>query len=520
MYRKMRRFLFIVAGTAVLAVSLSILIINLILVDQFKEEYQAIKTSQIDYFIEQNFKDLEDILYGHAVWTDTIIAIEAGDYDWLYDNATGYIVDDDPMNIDFIYIADESGNHKASYGAYDLNHILHLASVESVLEDKEAASEVIWLGDQVMILSASPLLDNDEENPTGIYVIGRLLGQDELAQLRDLLSSGYVISMDLDTDKVFSSQENNRTTFLTYDLDPDNSVYLKIKFTLSYFIRAYNLSVVFMMVILMVISLIAVTILTLNIKKLVNKISEVIRSVKEIARGDYHVKISDDHLFMMPEVKDLVQSVNAMSTSISDQIDLVNDHASVINDQYFAMIELLVDTVEMNDSYTYHHSVAVSDYALMIGRRMGFDNLHDLELAAKLHDVGKISIPTEILNKPGKLTDEEFDIIKTHSENGYKLLNKNSQFDRVKEGVLYHHEKYNGSGYPQGLKGDEIPLMAQIISVADVFDALTSDRAYRKALDCHTAMAILVEEKGRALNPMIVDIFKEEMEKRNCLNKE
>ena len=124
-----------------------------------------------------------------------------------------------------------------------------------------------------------------------------------------------------------------------------------------------------------------------------------------------------------------------------------------------------------------------------------------------LHDVGKIGVPEEILSKPGKLTDEEFEIVKKHPEMGYEILKPISDFEPILEGVLHHHENPDGSGYPHGLAGDAIPLFAGVLHVVDVFDALTSRRSYRDAFSTEKALSIIRSEAGTKLNAELVDAF-------------
>ncbi|WP_028390282.1 HD domain-containing phosphohydrolase [Bacillus cihuensis] len=149
----------------------------------------------------------------------------------------------------------------------------------------------------------------------------------------------------------------------------------------------------------------------------------------------------------------------------------------------------LVLNVESKDKYTYNHGIRVANYSVKIASKLNFskDQMKDLYLAAELHDIGKINIPLEILQKPGKLTKEEFDIIKKHSKDGADIVSETS-YKYLADIIEQHHERLNGSGYPNALKEDEILLPAKIIGVADTFDAMTEDRAYRKAFSAQFAM--------------------------------
>ena len=177
---------------------------------------------------------------------------------------------------------------------------------------------------------------------------------------------------------------------------------------------------------------------------------------------------------------------------------------------YEESIYSFVDMIERRDSYTAGHSKRVAKYASLIAQKLGLDE-YDVNLihrAGMLHDIGKIEVPDALLLKPDKLTNSEFEIIKTHSKVGYELLSR-EPFYELALIVLYHHENYDGSGYPYGLKGDDIPFLSQIISVADVYDALTTNRAYRKALSKEEAIKIIEKESGKKFNPKIVKVAKE-----------
>jgi HD-GYP domain-containing protein (c-di-GMP phosphodiesterase class II) len=175
----------------------------------------------------------------------------------------------------------------------------------------------------------------------------------------------------------------------------------------------------------------------------------------------------------------------------------------------FESTRALVAAIDKKDHYTSGHSERVGYLARLIGRRMGVpaSELQVLEISGLLHDVGKIGIPEGILCKPGRLTREEYDIVKNHPRMGHEILTPMASFGGVLDGVLHHHENPDGSGYPAGLMGDEIPLFARIIHVVDVFDALTSTRSYRVAYSREQACDILREEAGSKLDPEVVATF-------------
>lgn len=179
------------------------------------------------------------------------------------------------------------------------------------------------------------------------------------------------------------------------------------------------------------------------------------------------------------------------------------------------MIEAFAKTIDMKDKYTNGHSTRVAEYTAMLTKELGYDDetVDNYYNIALLHDIGKIAIPPEVLNKPGKLTDDEFKVIKSHSMQGYKVLKDISIMPELAIGAGAHHERPDGKGYPKGLKGDEIPRVAQIIAVADTFDAMYSDRPYRKRMNFEKAVSIIKEVSGTQLFSDVVDAFLRLVEK-------
>ncbi|MBR2794790.1 MAG: HD domain-containing protein [Solobacterium sp.] len=179
------------------------------------------------------------------------------------------------------------------------------------------------------------------------------------------------------------------------------------------------------------------------------------------------------------------------------------------------MTEAFAKVIDMKDKYTNGHSTRVAEYTAKLARELGYDEetVENYYNIALLHDIGKVGIPPEVLNKPGKLTDEEFKIIKSHSSLGYRALKDISIMPDLATGAGAHHERPDGKGYPRGLKGDEIPRVAQIIAVADTFDAMYSNRPYRKRMNFDKVVSIIREVSGTQLTSDVVDAFLRLVEK-------
>jgi len=183
----------------------------------------------------------------------------------------------------------------------------------------------------------------------------------------------------------------------------------------------------------------------------------------------------------------------------------------------------LVKALDSSDPYTATHSENVAKYALLIAKKLKLSDAEcsSIHTGGQLHDIGKIGIPGTILNKNGRLTDEEFSLIKEHPVIGYNTLKHMVKFKAigVLDMILYHHERYDGKGYPEGLKENEIPLYARIICVADSFDAMTSKRRYRDQLDFDMAFQELRNNKGTQFDPELVDVFIEGLATQITLDK-
>ena len=174
-----------------------------------------------------------------------------------------------------------------------------------------------------------------------------------------------------------------------------------------------------------------------------------------------------------------------------------------------SIIRSLASTIDAKDRYTSGHSQRVADYSLRIAQRMGKseEDCRIIYYSGLLHDVGKIRVPEEIINKPGKLTEGEFDSIRIHAVSGYHILHGIHDDERIGYGAKYHHERYDGAGYPNGISGTNIPEVARIIAVADAYDAMTSDRSYRKAIPQDVVRKEILQGKGSQFDPEIADVM-------------
>lgn len=223
------------------------------------------------------------------------------------------------------------------------------------------------------------------------------------------------------------------------------------------------------------------------------------------------------------ELLGVVQAINSLNNnfneqdiqfgeSVATQLTPVIQNAFLYEElhmQFIQVVEALADTITKKDTYTGGHTKRVAHFAKKIGSKLNlsWDEMNDLKLAAVLHDIGKIGIEDAILKKSAPLTDEEFKVMRDHPRLGYEILKNVDSLNRVVDGMRYHHERPDGKGYPYGLVGDEIPVIAMIISVADTFDAMISTRPYRKGLPPMIAYQEILDHRGSQFSEAVVDAF-------------
>ncbi len=178
------------------------------------------------------------------------------------------------------------------------------------------------------------------------------------------------------------------------------------------------------------------------------------------------------------------------------------------------LVEAIGSVIDMRDHYTYGHSIRVGNASQKMAELLGLSSheIENIHLAGHLHDIGKVALPDSILLKQGKLSLQEFERIEEHPVTGYKILRKLRGFEKISAYVLHHHERYDGKGYPEGLKGSEIPLGSRIIAVADAIDAMLSDRPYRKALTMEETMKEVERQKGKQFDPELATLFLREID--------
>ena len=239
-------------------------------------------------------------------------------------------------------------------------------------------------------------------------------------------------------------------------------------------------------------------------RRITNPLQVLTQSSRALARGDFSQRV---HLLSRTEIGELAHTFNTMSDELERFVADLKRAAEENRELFMGSIQMLAGAVDEKDPYTRGHSDRVTRYSLLIAKEMGHspEFMETLRISAQLHDVGKIGIEDHILKKPGALTEEEFEVMKTHTTKGANILRPVTQLAEMLPGIELHHEALDGRGYPYGLQGDQVPMLARVIAVADTFDALTTNRPYQQAHTPDQALQIIKNLAGKRLDPQAVE---------------
>ncbi|MFZ0638234.1 MAG: HD domain-containing phosphohydrolase [Candidatus Acidiferrales bacterium] len=256
---------------------------------------------------------------------------------------------------------------------------------------------------------------------------------------------------------------------------------------------------------------IAVTLLALLVGYLsalgiTRPIQGLVRSTRAIARAEFHQRAE---VRGTAEISELAETFNTMAGDIEQYVDRLQLAATQNRELFMGSIRMLAAAIDEKDPYTRGHSGRVAKYSLIIARELGLspEELDKIRISALLHDVGKIGVDDQVLKKPGKLTEEEFALMKQHPAKGANIMRPVAQLKEMLPGIELHHERMDGQGYPYGLVGEQIPMMARIIAVADTFDAITTNRPYQSAMDLDYAVNRIKQLGGEKFDLNVVRAF-------------
>lgn len=241
-------------------------------------------------------------------------------------------------------------------------------------------------------------------------------------------------------------------------------------------------------------------------EKLTRPVRELAAGAQRIAAGDFSQRVK---VLGRTELGELGLSFNQMTDRIESFVGDLQRSVDENHELFLGTVKALAAAIDGKDPYTRGHSERVSRFSVAVAQGLGLpeDEIEQIRISALLHDVGKIGIDDRVLKKPSALTDEEFEVMKTHPQKGYKIMSQIPAMRDFLPGMYMHHEMINGQGYPQRLKGDQIPMQARIVSVADTFDAMTTERPYQRAMDLEAALTRLKSFIGTRYDARVVAAF-------------
>jgi len=348
-----------------------------------------------------------------------------------------------------------------------------------------------------------------------IFLTYLILGAGVIAQLEYIIFEIRYKKISKNTNYTFFNEKISRRiieTFLIFTILPIATLLLIIlRYNTEGLIQAdVTINILYIGMLMIVIAII----LAFTFGKILKDDTKtIIQNINIVKNGEYSINKT---IHRPDELGEISFAIKNMAHSIKDginQIELLHDE---ITNTQKEIIYTMGEIAETRSKETGNHVKRVAEYSYILAIKYGLskNEANILKLASPMHDIGKVGIPDNILNKPGKLTFEEFEIMKTHAQLGYEML-KHSKKPILQAAAIVskeHHEKFNGTGYPQGLKGEQIHIFARITAIADVFDALGSNRVYKKAWEDEKIFKLFKEEKAKHFDPILIDLFFENID--------
>lgn len=466
---------------------------------KFEHNNEQDYTRILDNYFKVQKQTIFKLVYDFSKWDEVYYAIRDKDFDWIKRNATEYLYKDKNYEIDLVYLTD-NGSHQEFYCDKEVKEgLLNSGTYKNMLDTQSITTDFEKLGNDLYIISAGPIIYN--EKITGNYVLGRKIDEEKLNQICNGVFGNNLSSIFINEsieDRNIKNKESQAKIKYLFIKDDGTPIYaLDIFYSIEEYSKMFKNIVPQIYKLVFIVSLLVFLGIFHYIRSINKVFTNIIEGIDNVAKGNYDFKMKESNIV---EFNKLITHTNVMSKLIQNKMnDLVEQHFDTMN--------VLNSVIEAKDPYTKGHSERVSNYSVLIGKEMGLKDINFLREAAMLHDIGKISIPESILLKNGALTSEEYEVIKGHSEAGYNILCNAKAFEKIKIPVREHHERYDGRGYPNGLAAEDISIEARIIAVADTFDALTSDRAYRKGMNFEKAIEIIKENSGTQFDPKVVESF-------------
>lgn len=457
------------------------------------EDFNKEVNHAIETLLLNNNERLGNLATSHAYWTDLLKKTENGDTEWIQVNATKYLLDDPTYKVDNLYLKNTLNGYEEHYGALPISLYETLFKLgESAQLANEYMGFLVHYNGQLHILTMAALTDTDHLNNSGYYILGQRIDTYIHSDLETLYAEKADVQLAVVSPEPINIKPLNAAT-MEQILRQNFKLTIQNNRTVQLITDNANRLLNAIIGIVIITGLIIV----LTLLRISTNMNRGIERIRQITYHDYTQKLNLD---FSKEFQDLSQCINNLSSELEKR-----DHD--IHRKYVEIITTLIAALEAVDIYTKGHSERVSHYSVELAKAIDYEDVESIRLSGLLHDIGKISVDTKILNKPSALTVEEFAEIQKHPMTAFNILDVSEIFKQVKDIVKSHHEKMDGTGYPEKLIGENIPLGARIVAIADVFDSLTSKRAYRDPMPLDEALSIIKQDAGTHFDQHLVDTF-------------
>lgn len=477
------------------------------MVDSTKAEtvtaYNKTQHGIVDNVFNREREQLEKLIVDYAVWDDLYYGVEENRIEWSRENATEFLVKgNEGFKVDLVYTFGTHNDYEELYGATDiLPNVKKSSAYKKTIQDNSVNVDFIVIGEKLYLLAVSPITTNNKRMTNGYYVMARAYSDETVENMVSRYSNDdEFIGLSLK-----NAGNKYKATAIDYVLKNIDQLELKeyqFYYNLSNYYRPYskiiNHSIAVTALLIVAIS----TTLIYFRGKIYKGKDEIKNSILNLREGNYS-EISIESNF--DETDEVIAVLNDLAATLKKK-----KKKSI--ERHMDTLIVIIEAIEEKDPYLFGHSRRVMEIASLIGQELKIKDQKLLEESALLHDIGKVGLPSEILNKPGVLSFEEYSQVKSHVKRGEWIVSGIPYLKKVGEIIRQHHERYDGKGYPDRLVGEEIDLVARIITLADSFEAMTSDRPHRGKYDFYQAVSLVKKEKDLQFDGVVVEAFLERIQ--------
>lgn len=470
------------------------------------EVYKETQYNLIDNIYNREIEILRLLISDYANWDDMYKSISNYDYVWSAENASSYLLEESSYDLDAVFIEGSINEYYEYHGTSDVEMYIRDSAFYDVIKRTNITQvKPVLIKGELYLLAGSPITTSDKRKYNGYYIMARYIGDDYIhMQLNEYLNVEEYLGINEVHNHSDLEDHDEMEIDISYLIEDGSGNVLHewiVYFDMTRYHRSYDKIFTHTAVITLIVGFSVFIAIFYSSRKFNLLVETTILKLDRVAQGDYSYQISETKNY---ELNQVIAHVNNMGIEIGK-------HINKLQENHFETLGLLITAIEEKDHYTRGHSERVKEISIILAKELGIIDLELIAEAALLHDIGKIGIHEDILTKTSKLSEAEFEIIKTHPEKGERILKSSTKLSSVSKIIRQHHERIDGKGYPDGLAGAEIEIEARIIAVADAFDAMTSKRPYREEMSFEKGLSILEDCSGTQFDERIVMAFKKKI---------